>query len=72
MGHGFGRLLGGLGIYEGMFSAGVANGYGRMIYNNSDYFIGTMKYGKFHGLGQYVFSNGTILKGVWDQGKIEA
>ena len=43
MGHDFGQLLGGMDIYEGMFSAGIANGYGRMIYNNSDYYIGTMK-----------------------------
>ena len=41
-----------------------------MIYNNSDYYIGDLKDGLFDGLGQLVYSNGTILKGVWNNGRI--
>jgi hypothetical protein len=27
-------------VYEGYFAKGKANGYGRMIYTNGDYYIG--------------------------------
>ena len=34
-----------------MFNEGNAEGYGRIIYNNSDYYEGNHKNGKFDGLG---------------------
>ena len=51
-----------------MFKDGRTDGYGRIIYNNTNYYIGFHKNGKFDGLGQFVYFNGTILKGIWENG----
>ena len=53
-----------------MFNQGKAEGYGRIVYSNSDFYQGIFKTGVFEGDGEFVYSNGTTLKGFWKGGKL--
>jgi hypothetical protein len=47
------------GLYEGMFKDNEINGFGRVIFQNQDYYIGMMVNGEPDGVGDYFYANGT-------------
>ena len=47
--------------YEGDFINDKANGYGKCIYENGEYYIGECKNGSRHGKGKIYYKNGNIL-----------
>jgi len=44
------------------------NGFTRVIYKNKHYYEGNMKNGKWYGEGKYVYANGTVKAGDWEDG----
>lgn len=52
--HGVGRLEGLFGMFEGQFVSSLASGYGRIIWNNKNYYEGFFKDGQMNGNGTYV------------------
>jgi hypothetical protein len=55
------------GKYEGKCMNGLANGEGKSI--GEDTYIGTFKDGLPDGTGRYLFKNGDIFQGNWQNGK---
>ena len=53
------------GIYEGEFSRGKINGYGRQIHSDGRIYIGFQKDGLYHGHGTMTYPNGDIKSGMW-------
>ena len=53
-----GRMIN-TGLYEGMFKDNEINGFGRVIFQNQDYYIGMMVNGEPDGVGDYFYANGT-------------
>ena len=46
------------------------NGYGRFIYTNGDYYLGTFLNHKKHGFGKYIQAKtGAITEGEWANDK---
>lgn len=50
-------------IYEGQFRDDVYNGFGRFIYSNGNYYIGSWLDGKRSGQGKLVDKSGRIYEG---------
>lgn len=50
-------------IQEGYFVNNKLNGFGRVIYPNGDYYVGTFKNHQYNGSGQFVNAKGDILQG---------
>ena len=47
--NGYGRITADFGIYEGYTSNGLTDGYGRLIWNNKNYYIGQFSKGQITG-----------------------
>ncbi|MBV6341629.1 DUF1566 domain-containing protein [Candidatus Magnetobacterium casense] len=45
-------------------------GYGTFSYSNGDKYVGQWKDYKHHGKGIYTFSDGSVLSGIWSNGKL--
>lgn len=56
-------------MYEGESDNGVKSGFGRYIWHNGDYFIGTWTNGVPNGYGMQVYEDGTVQKGEWRNNK---
>jgi hypothetical protein len=57
------------GKYAGKCQNGLANGKGKSI--GEDTYIGSFKVGLPHGKGKYLFKNGDIFQGDWQNGQKE-
>lgn len=57
------------GIYTGELMRGVAQGYGKMVWDDGDVYEGEWMYNKRHGTGTLVFASGDVYTGEWDEGK---
>lgn len=44
---------------------GLANGYGRYIYQSGSYYLGNFVDGKRSGLGKLMYECGTFKEGLW-------
>ena len=47
----------------------LANNSDNFTYADGDKYVGKYKNGKFHGQGTYTFANGTVIEGIWENGK---
>ena len=52
-------------IYEGQFRNDIYHGYGRYIYSNGNYYIGSWQDGKRSGWGKLVDRSGKVYEGMW-------
>lgn len=52
-------------LYEGMFIEGQWNGFGRLLWQDGQYYIGEFRYGYYHGYGKLVLRNGQTYQGLW-------
>ena len=50
------------------FSGNCYNGYGSIIYDNGQEYIGEFKNGNSHGYGQTMYSDGAIYVGEYNNG----
>lgn len=57
------------GIYTGELLRGVAQGYGKMVWDDGDVYEGEWMYNKRHGIGTLVFASGDVYTGEWVEGK---
>ena len=46
------------------------NGYGTYTYANGDKYVGEWKEGNQHGQGTFTGTDGTIKKGIWENGEL--
>ena len=46
------------------------NGYGTYTWNTGDKYVGEYKDGKYHGQGTYTATDGTVIKGIRENGKL--
>ena len=46
------------------------NGYGTATYANGDKYVGEYKDDKRHGQGTFTFADGTVEKGIWENGEL--
>ena len=53
-------------FYEGQRRYGIAQGFGRMIKHDGEYYIGQWQQSKRHGLGKQILPDGTINEGIWE------
>jgi hypothetical protein len=61
-----GRNQGGFGIYEGNFDSGLPNGFGRLIWRNGNWYLGSFINGEITGYGEYhLKSIHRTFKGLW-------
>jgi hypothetical protein len=65
---GLGRAFGSYGLYEGEFHNGLPNGYGRLILNHHNYYIGNFANGVYSNPGKFVKSDGTIIANELEPG----
>lgn len=56
-------------IYEGQFKNDIYHGYGRYIYANGNYYIGSWVDGKRSGYGKLVDKSGRVYEGMWQYSK---
>lgn len=54
--------------YTGMVDAGVANGWGHIIWNNGDSYLGHWVQGAREGMGLYAWADGTVFAGTFANG----
>lgn len=76
--HGYGRQIlkqkGADGVYqyqirEGQWYFGKMDGFGRLINQHGNVYIGIFDEDEFHGLGRYFFKNGDLYDGNWRKSK---
>ena len=69
--HGEGKMeyAGGVVVYEGQWSKGVWEGYGRLDYAENDYYAGNFARGTFSGRGVRRWPDGSEYDGEWRDGK---
>ena len=56
-------------IQEGHFQNNKLNGFGRVIYPNGDYYVGTFLNHQYNGTGKFVNANGDTINGQWANGE---
>ena len=54
-------------IDEGWFENDEKDGYRRIIYQDTSYYIGHIKDNKRHGQGKFTSATGEVYDGNWDQ-----
>ena len=69
--HGFCReLIKSDKITEGLCKDGKMSGYGRVIYQNGDYYIGQFINSEYNGQGKFVNKYDQIQEGIFKDGKL--
>ena len=65
--HGIGRMLPFTQtfVYEGEHKNGERTGFGRLVANDGETYIGYWKDGLKHGQGKYTFAKGQVQEGIW-------
>ena len=46
------------------------NGYGTSMWSDGTKYVGKHKDGKYHGQGTYTQADGTVGKGIWEDGEL--
>ena len=55
--------------YEGQSKDGMRQGFGSLLYDNGDRYIGEWRKGLMHGIGVYLSKSGDTYYGQYDNGK---
>ncbi len=55
--------------YEGVVSKGWKQDFGVLKFVNGDIFSGIFNEDKAHGLGEYIYADGRIIKGKWSNSR---
>jgi hypothetical protein len=57
-------------IFNGEYMNDYAHGYGELVHENKDVYLGFWKDGRANGKGSYAHSDGSRLEGEWVNDKI--
>ncbi|MBQ1848545.1 MAG: hypothetical protein II135_11110 [Clostridia bacterium] len=56
-------------VYYGETLNGIANGYGKFVFDSGSVYEGEILNGKYHGQGRLQYSNGAVYRGAFVDGK---